>query len=923
MDVTIGRFVVVGLLVLAAALFCVIVNATLTGKGAASKEESRAVERIDYLHPFITYTGALAGVLVCAWSLIAAGAQFGRSTRGWSALLLVAAAAALVACHTLLLEMVRGAGADDFPMAEHWRSQLAVAALAVACAIWALRCWHIQGQRIHSNLWASAETRIENCLKRATWRDLLHCLVKLFLSAGLMGLLVGAPVAWIAIARTNEPPSGFIGVITLSAAGVVLFSLLQCVVLGAILAGLVIFVRLGYASQRAALAIGMIAALFATIFLFGGLSLSFYQEFRELRMLFVAGVALLTVGLFFGVAVSHNLLDLCRERDRPRGLGDLVRIVILSGVLIGVLPLIRRITGRVRPTRSVVATGAIVLSAMILILLPWLFPGVRDFLDRIEFFLVSIIVLLIVLLGHVIAPVTNGNRKVRLAALGVLVATSGLLVAYSYSNSAMSHVRPQVFQHNPLGKCSLHIVERVIGSSTSNPDPVSALPDKTPRFKASPTKREAIMDELRTRRPLIIFIIWDAARPDRMSFYGYRRTKPPLLPTTPMLDANRGAFVQFTNAFSQATATSCSMRHFFTGRYSSRWMLRDKGVGAFWTNELMRAGYDTFFLNIIGSDYNGISLDAFSRDMPDDLKSRLELLDCDGCAKHERNANAPRRLASTRESDAEQNGKINFVECNRQDERQTVRDLLAMLETKKDSGGAGSFAYIHMDATHTPWRKHAGIVDYGDEKQDLYDNSMRYEDTVTGELIAGLKKLGMWRQTVFILTADHGTGLGDHTTYGGYHPYLEQIRIPLLIKIPGVTGRRVDALVGLFDVGPTLVDAFRSQHANDYEGRSLWPVILEGEKWNDRLLFGLDSFADNYYLVHADGLHYIRHREFDYEQLFNWKTDPLEKTNLINVDRPATIRARTLMDWFLNVYGRGRTFNDPHHYSGSSKPPRS
>jgi len=904
-----GKLAVVGLLVLAACVLVTFTSTTLTVTRAASTEESRAAARIYRLHGYVMGVGALAGVLVCASSVFVAIRQLCRGAALWSGLLFLAGAAAVAASGDLLWGTCTGATVESLPVAGHWRSRLSAIALAGASAVWAFRCWRGQWQRIKTGEWKDAEGRIATCLKRTGWRELLGCLPGMIVSAGIVAVVVAAPVGWVVFHNAGQKTPALFGAVALGSAGVVLFCILQCLVLSGILTLLIALARSGWICGIVSLTIGFIAGMSAFLFAYCGLSLSFMDELEALNMTTLVGAVLFGPGLFFGVALSGNLLELSSGPRYPRNLRDLIRICILAGVLLPVLPVIKRIRGRIRPSRPVVAAGcaAIVLGIAILVLN--LFPRVRDFLDRIELLLVTLIVLLMVLLGHVIAP-PAGNWRTRLATLVVLVGVCVFIVVYS--EGAMAYVRPDVFRYDPLGKCSLHVIEKVML-------PVNA-PAKfgaeftVPRLLAPPTKRRAVMDKLKQSRPLIILVIWDACRKDHTSIFGYRRTKPPLLPTTPNLDRHRDQLLRFSNAFSQGTATTCSMRHLFTGRYSSRWMLKPKGVAPFWLNELMRCGYHSFFLNIIGSDYNGLSLGAFYRDMPKELRSRLEIIRYPGCAAAAGEEKVPAGTKATAQRSETGPGKIRFLECNQQDEREAVRDLLALLKTRAETKAAGCFAYIHMNASHTPWRRYEEVEDFGDDEQNRYDQAIRYSDFVTGELIRGLKELSMWDDAVLIVTADHGTGLKDHGVFGGYHPWREQVSIPLVVKLPGVRGRRIDALVGLFDIGPTFMDIFAPEKLSRYEGRSLWPIILGQQRWNDRVLFGLNSFADCYFLVQADGLHYIRHRPYRYEQLFNWRTDPHQKRDLMRIDKRAADRVRSRMDWFLNVYGRGRSFNDPYHY---------
>jgi len=252
-------------------------------------------------------------------------------------------------------------------------------------------------------------------------------------------------------------------------------------------------------------------------------------------------------------------------------------------------------------------------------------------------------------------------------------------------------------------------------------------------------------------------------------------------------------------------------------------------------------------------------------------------------------------------------GRVRFIECNRQNDQKAVQDLLAALRTRRDSRGAGVFAFIHMDITHQPWKVFDDGPPFGQRPTDRCDHATYRTDKLTGELIDGLKKLGMWDETIFILTADHG----ELPTGGGGFPWHVRTRIPMVVRLPGVPGREIRTLAGSFDLGATVVDIFDPAALASMEGRSLWPVILNQQDWPDRVLFGLHAFEDCYYLVTAGGMQYIHHRGSRYEHLFNWRTDGANSQDLLRSDRAATSLARRTMKWFLDEHGRGRNYNDP------------
>lgn len=81
----------------------------------------------------------------------------------------------------------------------------------------------------------------------------------------------------------------------------------------------------------------------------------------------------------------------------------------------------------------------------------------------------------------------------------------------------------------------------------------------------------------------------------------------------------------------------------------------------------------------------------------------------------------------------------------------------------------------------------------------LYEENVRYVDARIGELLAGLRRLGVERDTIVVVTADHGEAFGEHGDYfHGWNVYDELSRVPLIAAGPGMpAGRRVHRPVSL------------------------------------------------------------------------------------------------------------------------------
>jgi len=117
---------------------------------------------------------------------------------------------------------------------------------------------------------------------------------------------------------------------------------------------------------------------------------------------------------------------------------------------------------------------------------------------------------------------------------------------------------------------------------------------------------------------------------------------------------------------------------------------------------------------------------------------------------------------------------------------------------------------------------------------DRYDEDVRRADDALGTLFAAFEQLDLWRDTILIVTSDHGEEFGEHGQIGHERSLQrELLAIPLLIAVPGRTPRVVTAPVGLSDVVPTVLELLAAGGAAGLDGRSLVP-LLDGRVDPDR-----------------------------------------------------------------------------------------
>jgi N-acetylglucosamine-6-sulfatase len=102
-------------------------------------------------------------------------------------------------------------------------------------------------------------------------------------------------------------------------------------------------------------------------------------------------------------------------------------------------------------------------------------------------------------------------------------------------------------------------------------------------------------------------------------------------------------------------------------------------------------------------------------------------------------------------------------------------------------------------------------------------------DDMVGAIVSALQQAGELDQTLIVFTSDNGYMQGPHRLARGKKvPYEESIRVPLVIRGPGIpAGARVNTLVSNIDLAPTIVDAAGATAFRVIDGISLLPVASD------------------------------------------------------------------------------------------------
>jgi arylsulfatase A-like enzyme len=354
---------------------------------------------------------------------------------------------------------------------------------------------------------------------------------------------------------------------------------------------------------------------------------------------------------------------------------------------------------------------------------------------------------------------------------------------------------------------------RVLGREDGDPPASGPLP----------AAEDARADPLREKlgEVNVVFVILDAARAREFGVYGYERD------TTPVMDGIAAEGVVFDRAYTPAVYTLGAMSSVWTSQYPDR-------------------------------HHGDVS---FQSPLPKDRLTLAEVLSSRGI--HSAGFVATAVPGSFNGFDR---GFSEFHEVWREvgSRADAFREVLPdWIDANRHRR---FFLYVHFREPHFPYdpeppfdtkwgpdapisraaRRDMGFFreinqrrqPFSQEEQAhlvrLYDGNLAYVDREVGKLREALEEAGVWDETVFILAADHGEGLWEHGWIGhNVQVYEPSARIPLIVRFPegvDLRGERVETLVDLVDVAPTVADVLdvRGEGGSDreFQGRSLLPVIM-------------------------------------------------------------------------------------------------
>jgi N-acetylglucosamine-6-sulfatase len=268
------------------------------------------------------------------------------------------------------------------------------------------------------------------------------------------------------------------------------------------------------------------------------------------------------------------------------------------------------------------------------------------------------------------------------------------------------------------------------------------------------------------------------------------------------------------------------------------------------------------------------------------------------------------------------------------------------LEFIAEHRGAPFCVYLSHKAVHHPWQpppdleglyadapvplppganSWTGITNgqiWGGFTRPLEGAYRSYMETVTGmdreigRLLEALDTLGLAEHTVVIYTSDNGFLFGEHGRVELRWPFEEAIRIPLLIRYPAATHRRVGRhlrqMALNIDLAPTVLELAGVPVPEAMQGLSLVPA-LRNPTAPGRRAWLLENWAEFPYRVPTyQGVRTERYLYVEYERdlppsLHDVVLDPGQATDLY--DTPAGRRLAPGLREMLEALRRGERFD--------------
>jgi N-acetylglucosamine-6-sulfatase len=200
------------------------------------------------------------------------------------------------------------------------------------------------------------------------------------------------------------------------------------------------------------------------------------------------------------------------------------------------------------------------------------------------------------------------------------------------------------------------------------------------------------------------------------------------------------------------------------------------------------------------------------------------------------------------------------------------------------------------------------VKDFAAMTRAYWATILSVDDSV-GRLLSALEGLGQIDDTVIVFLSDNGLLNGEHGMVDKRTMHEPSIRIPLLVRYPGLTApdrpKRVGPMVLTVDLAPSLLDLCGAPPLPGIHGRSWKTLARDGDpSWRASYFYEYNyekqfPYTPNVRGVRTDGWKYVHYPHGDggpdrhRAELYDVKHDPEERHNLAD-DHSQSGRVREL-----------------------------
>lgn len=200
------------------------------------------------------------------------------------------------------------------------------------------------------------------------------------------------------------------------------------------------------------------------------------------------------------------------------------------------------------------------------------------------------------------------------------------------------------------------------------------------------------------------------------------------------------------------------------------------------------------------------------------------------------------------------------------------------------------------------------------ELKALYDGQVRYVDEQIGILLEMLKSESMLKNTLVIITSDHGEEFWDHGGFEhGHSLYNELIRIPLIIGGNGLKSLIKEKSVSIIDIFPTILDVAKIPSSIfNFDGLSFQRYLLSRKGGVDRNIFatGIMYGRNKYCLIrnkkkiicnsiNKNKVHELKNWKNKSYEYYEISSDPGESENLFKEKTSEVLKLVKLLNQFI------------------------